>query len=160
MRVPKYIRDFMGDDFRAVEGVNAHFNLADFVNPEFDSRLEDKRGCYIISSPTRKFEYAKGKSPVLYIGLSDHLYRRIHDEHYGKYLKVLMNNPNFGLETNRIHQLPNRYQYMYWWGAVVDVFYCKGNQDEKEFESSLIANFYYKYRCMPVGNGARSYSQK
>ncbi len=160
MRVPRYIQDFMGKDFRIVEGVNVHFNLADFEDSNFNCQLEDKKGCYIISSPNKKFEYAKGNSPVIYIGMSDHLYRRLHDEHYGKYLKVLINDKDFGLKTNRIHQLPDRYQYMYWWGAVVDVFYCKGNQSEKEFESSLIANFYYKYRCMPVGNGARSFSQK
>ena len=37
---------------------------------------------------------------------------------------------------------------------------CKGTQSAKEFESRLIANFHYTYRSMPVGNGARSFSQR
>ena len=161
MRVPRYIQAFMGSDFRSSEGVDVHFDLKDFADPDFRCDLEIRKGCYIISSTERKFEYANGlKSKVLYIGESKELYRRIHDEHFNKHLKVLMNNRDFGIRTRKIQQMSDKYQYMLYCGAIVDVFYCKGNQSEKEFESSLIANFYCKYRCMPVGNGARSYSQK
>ena len=61
MRVPRYIQSFMGTDFRSVGGVDLHFDLREFDNPDFDSGLQDKPGCYIISSTIKKFEYAKGK---------------------------------------------------------------------------------------------------
>ncbi|MCQ2346513.1 MAG: hypothetical protein MJZ92_01115 [Paludibacteraceae bacterium] len=150
----------MGEDFRRVEGVDAHFRLESFSAPDFDCKVQRRAGCYIISSPTHAFEYPNGKSPVIYIGLSDDLFRRLHDEHYQKHLKLLIEDKDWGLGTRLIHMMPDKYQYMRKWGARVDVFYNKGTQSEKEFESSLIANFYSKYRAMPVGNGARSYSQK
>ena len=46
-------------------------------------------------------------------------------------------------------------------GGASDLYiYNSKGESAKEFESCLIANFYSKYRCMPVGNGARSFSQK
>ena len=158
MRVPRYIQSFMGTDFRSVGGVDLHFDLREFDNPDFDSGLQDKPGCYIISSTIKKFEYAKGKSPDLYIGRSNQLYRRLHDEHYLKHLRVLIDDPNYGLYSNEIIQMADKYQYMLYCGAMVDVFYCKGKQNPVRFENTLIASFYTKYRCMPIGNGARSFS--
>jgi hypothetical protein len=49
---------------------------------------------------------------------------------------------------------------MYYDGSHVDVFKRRGKQDSKEFESLILNQFYQKYRALPVGNGARSYSQK
>ena len=162
MRVPKYIRNFMGADFRAIEGVNAHFDMLDFLKPDFKCKVENRAGCYIISAVDKSIEYPKGKSPIIYIGLSSHLYTRLYSDHFCKNLKILIDNPDYGLESNRkmIRMMQDKYQYMYYFGAKVDVFYCKGTQSAKEFESSLIASFYEKYRSMPVGNGARSFSQK
>lgn len=162
MKVPKYIRDFMGADFRAVEGVNAHFNMLDFLKSDFKNKVnvENRAGCYVISATNKSIEYPKGKSPILYIGLSSHLYTRLYSDHFCKNLKILLDNPDYGLEHKMIRMMPDKYQYMYYCGARVDVFYCKGTQSAKEFESSLIASFYEKYRSMPVGNGARSFSQK
>ena len=162
MRVPKYIRYFMGADFRAIEGVNAHFDMLDFLKPDFKCKVENRAGCYIISAVDKSIEYPKGKSPIIYIGLSSHLYTRLYSDHFCKNLKILIDNPDYGLESNRkmIRMMQDKYQYMYYLGARVDVFYCKGTQSAKEFESSLIASFYEKYRSMPVGNGARSFSQK
>lgn len=166
MRTPSYIRKFMGKDFRKAQGVDQHFIM---WNPktqvyceDFADKVKNMRGCYIISSTTRNFEYANGKkSPILYIGLSDKLYKRLHDDHFVKHLKRLIDNPNFGLEDPVvITQVQDKYQYMYYAGARVDIFYCKGVQNQKEFESRLIASFYETYRSMPVGNGARSFSQK
>lgn len=159
MRVPKYIRTFMGDDFRAVEGVNAHFILTKFSDPDFRP-VENVVGCYVISAIEKNIEYPKGKSPILYIGLSKHLLTRLKHDHYRDNLKKLLDNPNYGLRGSLISMMQDKYQYMYYLGAKVDVFYCKGTQSAKEFESRLIANFYYKYRSMPVGNGARSFSQR
>ncbi len=160
MKVPQYIRSFMGDDFRSIEGVNVHFDLTKFSDPNFDCGVENRAGCYIISTNNKSIEYAKGKSRILYIGLSTRLFSRLYSEHYCKHLKLLIDNPDFGLNNNKIIMMQDKYQYMLYYGAKVDVFYCKGTQSAKEFESCLIANFYSKYRCMPVGNGARSFSQK
>lgn len=160
-RVPKYIRDFMGDDFRSVEGVNVHFDLKKFFdNPDYDCGVQNRPGCYIISTDGINIDYANGKSRILYIGLSDKLLDRLYKGHFCKHLKKLMKNPDEGLEGNYITIMQNKYQYMLRLGAKVDVFYCKGTQNAKEFESSLLANFYYKYRCIPLGNSARSFSQK
>ena len=160
MKVPRYIQSFMGANFRSIEGVNVRLNLLDFANPDFNSGLENKKGCYIISSTNRVFEYPKGKSPILYIGRSNKLFRRLHDEHYMKHLKILIEDPDYGLYKNEIIQMADKYQYMLYCGAMVDVFYCKGNQSAVRFENNLISNFYYKYRCMPVGNGARTFSEE
>ena len=86
------------------------------------------------------------------------LYRRLHDEHYLKHLRVLIDDRNHGLYSNQIDQMADKYQYMLYCGAMVDVFYCKGKQNPVKFENTLIASFYSKYRCMPIGNAARSFS--
>lgn len=65
------------------------------------------------------------KSKILYIGESKELYRRIHDEHFNKHLKVLMNDRDFGIRTRRIQQMSDKYQYMLYCGAIVDVFYLR-----------------------------------
>ena len=46
---------------------------------------------------------------------------------------------------------------MYYNGAHVDVFKCRGYQDSKNLESLFLNQFYQKYRALPVGNGARSF---
>lgn len=157
-RVPKYIKKFMGMDFRSVEGMDASFELSDFINPDFDCGVENRPGCYIISSPDREIEYANGKkSPILYIGCSDKLYRRLHDEHYNKHYRLLKENKDWGIHKNYVIMMSDKYQYMLYYGCHVDVFYCKGVQIAKNFESTLLANFYDTYRCTPVGNAARSF---
>ena len=161
MRVPAYIRAFMGNDFRPVEGVNVRFDMKKFyTHPNFDCGVENRAGCYIISTDGTQINYARGTSRVLYIGLSEHLYTRLYQDHYQKHLKLLLDNPDFGVESRRIVMMQNKYQYMYYLGARVDVFYCKGSQSSKEFESMLLANFYDTYRSIPIGNAARSFSQK
>lgn len=159
MKVPRYIKAFMGEDFRAKEGVNAHFKLTDFGDPDFRP-VDNVVGCYIISAIEKNIDYPKGKSPILYIGLSKKLLTRLKHDHYRDNYKKLVENPDYGLGGNLIEMLQDKYQYMFYLGAKVDVFYCKGTQSAKEFESRLIASFYSKYRSMPVGNGARSFSQK
>jgi len=145
----------MGDDFRAIEGVNVHFDLK-----KLNGDVENRLGCYIISAKGKSIEYPKGKSPILYIGLSKDLRTRLFRDHYKNNLKVLIDDPDYGLRTEYITMMQDKYQYMLYYGAIVDVFYCKGTQDAKHFESELLASFYSKYRSMPVGNGARSFSQR
>ena len=158
IRVPKYIKSFMGSDFRSIEGVDACFVLSDFEDPNFDWGVENRPGCYVISSPDRQIEYANGKkSSILYIGCSDKLFRRLHDEHYMKHYRILAKNKDWGIHKNYVTMMSDKYQYMLYYGCHVDVFYCKGNQLPKNFESVLLASFYDMYRCTPVGNAARSF---
>ena len=45
-RVPKYIKKFMGMDFRSVEGMDASFELSDFIRDELiklDINIKDKK---------------------------------------------------------------------------------------------------------------------
>jgi len=116
-------------------------------------------GVYIISSTDgTKYRYPNGlESPIIYIGKSDNLYRRLHDEHFIKGLKRLLDDQDFGISENI--QLAPRYQYMYYNGSHVDVFKCKGKQDSKNLESLILNQFYHKYRGLPVGNAARSYEK-
>ena len=105
-----------------------------------------------------KYTYPNGKkSPIIYIGKSDDLLRRLKDEHYIKGLKRLIDNPDWGIDENK--QLASKYQYMYYDGSHVDVFKCRGKQESKEMESMFLNQFYQKYRALPVGNGARSYGK-
>ena len=39
-RVPKYIKKFMGMDFRSVEGMDASFELSDFINPDIIAKTK------------------------------------------------------------------------------------------------------------------------
>lgn len=159
-KMPNYIKIFMGADFRAKSGPDLSFNLKDCL---YDSEkikhlpLEHKQGCYIISTEQQQLTYANGKkSKIIYIGLSDDIKRRLINEHFGKHLKCLMQDKDFGLNDNL--QIQDKYQYMLYLGAHVDVFYVRGNQNIKTFESTLIYQFYNYYRSMPVGNGARSFA--
>lgn len=96
-----------------------------------------------------------GIGPILYIGMSDDLLRRL-KEHYYR-LRLLLDNKDYGIEDNIM--MASRYQYMYYNGSYVDVFKCRGYQESKELESILLNQFYQTYRAIPVGNGARSYGR-
>lgn len=153
----RYIKAFM-PDFRPVTGPDVSFDLRDFQRREFACALGyGEAGIYVISATDgTKYTYPNGRtSPILYIGKSDDLLRRLRDEHYYKGLKRLLDDPDFGIAENI--QLSPRYQYMYYNGSNVDVFRCKGNQDSKNLESLFLNQFYQKYRALPVGNSARSY---
>lgn len=157
-RMPRYIKKFMGADFRSVQGPDASFDLKDCMDPDFAPPVDNRQGCYVISTDGQELTYANGKrSRVIYIGLSDDLKRRLVNEHFGKHLKRLMIDKDFGLTEG--HQMQDKYQYMFYLGAHVDVFYTRGTQDIKNFESTLIYQFYNHFRSMPVGNGARSFEK-
>ncbi|MBR5434119.1 MAG: hypothetical protein IK117_06765 [Bacteroidales bacterium] len=152
----QYLKSFM-PDFRPNQGPDYCFDLRDFQNKKFCPLGEKESGVYIISSTDgTKYLYPNGKkSPIIYIGKSDDLLRRLKDEHYTKGLKRLLTNPNWGIDDN--YQLASRYQYMYYNGSRVDIFKCRGKQDAKRQESICLNLFYQKYRALPVGNSARSY---
>ncbi len=153
----RYIKSFL-PDFRPLRGTDASFDLRDFEDKGFEYPIKrGDIGVYVISSTDEtKYIYPNGlKSPIIYIGLSDNLLRRLKDEHYTKHLKLLLDNPDWGIENNI--QMASKYQYMYYNGSHVDVFKCRGNQESKYMESMFLNQFYKKYRALPVGNGARSY---
>jgi len=81
----------------------------------------------------------------------------LHDEHYNKHYRLLKENKDWGIHKNYVTMMSDKYQYMLYYGCHVDVFYCKGVQIAKNFESTLLANSYDTYRCTPVGNAARSF---
>ena len=154
----RYLKVFL-PDFRTISDVDASFDLRDFEDADFECPIrESEAGVYIISGNT-KYTYPNGKeSPIIYIGQSDKLLRRLKNEHFTKGLKRLLDDPDWGIKDN--YQLASRYQYMYYDGSHVDVFKRRGKQESKEFESFILNQFYQKYRALPVGNGARSYSKK
>ena len=126
-------------DFRPINGPDASFDLLDFQEKDFICPInKDDMGVYIITATDgTKYVYPNGKkSPVIYIGMSDDLLRRLKNEHFIKGLKRLLNNPDWGIERNR--QLASRYQYMYYNGSHVDVFKCRGLQDAKNLESIVL----------------------
>ena len=156
----RYFKSFF-PTFRPSKGPDASFDLFDFQEEGFVCPIcRGESGIYIISSTDgTKYTYPNGKqSPILYIGKSDDLLRRLKDEHYTKGLKRLLDDPDFGIEDNI--QIAPRYQYMYYNGAHVDVFKCRGYQDSKNLESLFLNQFYQKYRALPVGNGARSFDSE
>lgn len=155
----KYIKAFM-PDFRPIQGSDVSFDLLDFQDKDFRNEFcleEGESGIYIISATDgTKYTYPNGKtSPIIYIGKSDNLIRRLRDEHYYKGLKRLLDDPDYGIAEN--FQISPLYQYMYYNGSHIDVFKCRGNQSSKNLESLFLNQFYQKYRALPVANGARSY---
>lgn len=156
----RYIKTFL-PDFRTSSGLDASFDLRDFEDKDFICPLKrGDTGVYIISATDgTKYTYPNGqKSPIIYIGKSDDLLRRLKDEHFTKGLKRLLDNRDFGIAENI--QLASRYQYMFYNGSHVDVFKRRGKQESKLFESMMLNLFYQKYRSLPVGNAARSYDNK
>lgn len=153
----QYLKSFI-PDFRPIKGPDASFDLRDFMEEDFVCPVyRDDIGVYIISSTDgTKYTYPNGKkSPILYIGMSDDLFRRL-KEHYYR-LRLLLDNKDYGIEDNIM--LASRYQYMYYNGSHTDVFKCRGYQESKNLESILLNQFYQTYRAIPVGNGARSFGR-
>ena len=153
----RYLKSFI-PDFRPNTNPIS-FDLRDFDDKDFCPFDYGEAGVYIISTTDgTQYTYPNGKkNPIVYIGQSNNILRRLRDEHYYKGLKRLLCDKDYGLEDNI--QLASRYQYMYYNGSKVDVYKCRGNQDAKDLESWLLNCFYQKYRSLPVGNGARSYGK-
>lgn len=97
-----YLKNFL-PDFRPVKGSDASFDLRDFKDKDFICPIkEGDMGVYVISGTT-KYVYPNGKeSPVIYIGMSDNLFRRLKDEHFTKGLKRLIKDKDWGIEKNII----------------------------------------------------------
>ena len=153
----RYIKAFI-PDFRPSLGPDISFDLLDFQEEDFVCPIEkEEAGIYIISTTDgTKYIYPNGKSsPILYIGKSDNLLRRLRDEHFSKGLKRLLDDPDYGIADNI--QIAPRCQYMYYNGSHVDVFRCRGKLESKNLESLFLNKFYEEYRAIPFGKGSRSY---
>ena len=126
-----------------------------FLDEEGVSELSDTPGVYIIVAEDKtKFVYPKGKSSVIYIGKADKLHQRL-CQHLRE-LRELEAKENEWLSN--FQQCNPRYQYIKQFGGKVYTFHCLGKQDAKNLEADIIRKFYERYRAIPVGNGARSFS--
>lgn len=142
-------------DFRQRQGAAGGFVLDEDDIPE-DTRR--RAGVYVIETTDGfKFPYPKGKSKVIYIGKSDNLMTRLKE--HRKSLNDLWEDADLGIYDDGPWPF-SRYQYMRYHGAKVYYYKCLGNQEAKELESRVIWAFYQKYRALPVGNGAKSYSKE
>lgn len=113
-------------------------------------QVPTSRGIYIICSPTTKFQYPKGSSKIMYIGMSNNLRKRLktHCKYYNKAKEDWNVCENW---------LCDRYNYMYAFKAEVYYIKTKGNEKEKYLESRALEGFYDRYYATPVGNGAKSF---
>lgn len=111
-------------------------------------------GVYIIvTTDGTTFQYPNGKSPVMYIGMSEHLYDRI-KSHADNTRKIEQQIDDYRRMSCQCHQ---RYHYFRTFGAKVYLFTRRGLQPPKCQESVYIGKFYEKYLSLPVSNGARSF---
>lgn len=144
-------------DFRETRGAAGGFLLNDETGIPSDTN--GYSGVYIIEATDGfKFPYPKGNSKVLYIGKADNLYSRLHC-HRNRVNRLNKTNGDYGMAKDE-PWVSSKYQYMYYHGAKVYYYKCLRKQDAKELEARVMWSFYQKYRALPVGNGAKSYSKE
>lgn len=142
-------------NYRPQQGAEGGFFLDDEDGLPFD--MEGYAGVYIIETGDKfRFPYPSGQSGVIYIGKADELRSRLQDHRH--MLMKLQADKDFGMAANE-PWVSSRYQYMLKHQARVYYFKCRGKQEAKEEESRIMWAFYQKYRSLPVGNGAKSYSK-
>lgn len=143
-------------EFRPSRGYDSTFLLDEDIDSL--NELEDVPGVYIIEATDgSKFSCPVGKSSIIYIGKSDHLKTRLKE--HRSILMQLWDNKEYGMKMDE-PWVSSRYQFMRYHGARVYTYKClKQSQNAKELEAQVIWNFYQKYRCLPIGNGAKSYSK-
>ncbi len=118
-----------------------------------------RAGIYVIEAADGfKFQYPRGKSKVLYIGKADDLYVRL-GQHRHRLQQLIDSKGEYGMAEDE-PWVSSKYQYMYYYGAKVFYYKCLGKQEAKELEARVMWAFYTKYRALPVGNGAKSYSKE
>lgn len=135
-------------------GPDLEFDLLDWDMLETVPNIP---GVYVIvATDGTTFQYPKGKSPVMYIGMSDHLQQRLMS-HANAVNDVANRIDEYSQMNYQCHQ---RYHYFRVFGAKVYVFTRRGTQSPKEQEAHYIGKFYEKHLSLPVSNGARSFSCK
>lgn len=123
------------------------------------SELGGYAGVYVIEATDNfKFPYPKGNSKVIYIGKADDLRARL-KQHRHRLNQLIDTDGKYGLADDE-PWVSSKYQYMYYHGARVFFYKCLGKQEAKELEARVMWSFYKKYRALPVGNGAKSYSKE
>ena len=144
-------------DYRPKQGADGGFILDDEKGLPFD--MDGYSGVYIIETTDRfKFPYPAGQSNVIYIGKADELRSRL-SQHRRRLNRLNESNGEWGMKDDE-PWVGSKYQYMYYHGARVYYFKCRGKQEAKEEEAKVMWAFYKKYRALPVGNGAKSYSKE
>lgn len=121
-----------------------------FEEPELIDTIQHKSGIYIIMSPTQKFVYPLGVSPIIYIGKSNDLHRRL-KEHI-KYYKIAKEH-----WKDHSRWIYSRYNYIISFGGKVYYMHTQGRETNKALESKALEGFYDKFGALPVGNGAFSF---
>ncbi len=126
-----------------------------FIESAFESddccdEIPNEAGIYIMVSRNQYFIYPKGESPVLYIGTSYNLRRRL-KQHLKKYKEAK--------DCFKSHTAWEYSRYNYAVAFGVDIYYMRitGRETGKDLESKAIEGFYDKYGAIPVGNGAFSF---
>lgn len=144
-------------DYRPVQGAEGGFLLDDERGLPKD--IKGFAGVYIIEATEKiKFSYPVGSSRVIYIGKADELHSRL-SQHRQRLNLLKKTKGEWGMKSNE-PWVSSKYQYMYYYGARVYYFKCRRKQEAKEEESRIMWAFYRKYRALPVGNGAKSYSKE
>jgi excinuclease UvrABC nuclease subunit len=121
----------------------------------FEANMEEipaKSGVYIIVSRDKSFIYPRSTSPVIYIGMSNNLQRRLRD--HIKAINMIKSQPP--RKRNELWWY-SRYQYIVANGAKVYWLRTRGLQDQRNLERMLLDAFYNYYLAIPVGNGAIQY---
>lgn len=144
-------------DFRQRQGAAGGFILDD--ENGIPEETKGRSGVYVIEAiDGSKYPYPKGNSKVIYIGKADNLYTRF--SHHRHRLQLLIHSKGeYGMADDE-PWVSSKYQYMYYNGAKVYYYKCLGKQEAKELEAIVMWAFYSKYRALPVGNGAKSYSKE
>ena len=144
-------------DFRQRQGAAGGFLLD--AEEGIPSELGGHAGVYVIEATDDfKFPYPKGNSKVIYIGKADDLRARL-KQHRHRLNQLIDTDGKYGLADDE-PWVSSKYQYMYYHGARVFFYKCLGKQEAKELEARVMWSFYKKYRALPVGNGAKSYSKE
>jgi excinuclease UvrABC nuclease subunit len=143
-------------EFRPCQGASGGFLLN---KDDISGDTRHNSGVYVIESADGfKFPYPKGRSNVLYIGKADNLHSRLM-HHWRRLKRLIESKGEYGMEDDE-PWVSSKYQYMFYHGAKVYYYKCQRTQEAKELEARVLWAFYSKYRALPVGNGAKSYSKK
>ena len=108
-------------------------------------------GVYILlSTPSIRFQYPRGKSPIFYIGKAANLRRRLH-EHLKYSLEAIKEK-----DRKREWYWP-RYEFAASFGGRYTFIHTWQGMNPKELENMILRRFAVYYRSFPVANGAGSW---
>ena len=142
-----FLNNYLGNE-RSRDRLYTALDL--FEYPELIDTVKHKSGIYIIMSPSQKFIYPLGASPIIYIGTSNDLHRRLkeHIKYYG-----------IAVEHWKDHTrwIYGRYNYIISYGGKVYYMLTQGRETNKALESKALEGFYDRFGALLAGNGAFSF---